>query len=168
MPTKIYSALLLLFMTFNFLHGFGQTTSADQKSTDKISQLKVLIESKKYQFDARSATSMRGKTVQLSSGYTIKINSDSLVVDLPYYGRSSTADYPATDVSVRFNSNQFTYKADSTKKGGWEITIQPKNESKANKIMLSVTSSGSCIVNISSSTRQPISYFGFITDYEFH
>jgi hypothetical protein len=165
---KTYSRLLLLVLTLIGQHSLAQTSTSDQKDQVKYVRLKNLIDSKKYQFNARSATSMRGKTVQLTSGYSLKINGDSLFVDLPYYGRSSTVDYPSSDVSVSFNSNQFTYKADSAKKGGWEITIQPKNESKATKINLSITSSGSCIVNITSSTRQSISYFGFITDYEVH
>jgi hypothetical protein len=86
-------------------------------------------------------------------------------VYLPYYGRSFTADYPGTDVSVRFNSTQFTYSADSTKKGGWDITIVPKNEPKSNKINMSITTSGYCNIYISSNTRQSISYYGYIKEY---
>src|SRR5277367_3026220 len=127
MSSDFYTRLLTLVFTLIALDSVAQT------GTDKSTQLKLLIESKKYQFSPRSATSMRGKTVQLSAGYSLRINGDSLNVDLPYYGRSSTADYPPTDLSVQFNSTQFSYKEDSTKKGGWEITIQPKNESKANK-----------------------------------
>ncbi len=159
MLSFIHPRLLLCLFTLTGIKGMAQTNPG------KSNQLKSLIESKKYQFSARSATSMRGKTVQLNPGYFLKINGDSLFVDLPYYGRSSTVDYPATDVSVQFNSTRFAYKEDSTKKGGWEITIQPNNESKANKITLSVTSSGSCSVYISSNTRQAISYYGSIMDY---
>jgi hypothetical protein len=159
MSLLLHTRLLVCLFTLIGLESVAQTNPG------KSNQLKLLIESKKYQFKARSATSMRGKTVQLDPGYFLKINGDSLLVDLPYYGRSSTADYPATDISVQFNSTHFSYKEDSTKKGGWDITIQPNNESKANKITLSVTSSGSCIVNISSNTRQAISYYGSITNY---
>jgi hypothetical protein len=141
-------------------------TSTDQKKQDKYAQLKSMIDSRHFQFHALSATSMKGKTVQLSSEFFLKLNKDSLDVDLPYYGRSYTADYPGTDVSVRFKSNQFTYSADSTKKGGWEIAIIPKNESKANKIYMSITSSGYCSLNISSNNRQAISYYGYIKDYD--
>jgi hypothetical protein len=89
-------------------------------------------------------------------------------VDLPYYGRSFTTSYPPTDISVRFNTNQFDYVADSSKKGGWEITIKPKNESSASKIYMSVTTSGYCNMQISSNSSQPISYYGTITAYDAH
>jgi hypothetical protein len=163
-PCKHRRLLLPFFMLF-CLSG-GAQSGTDQKNQDKYVQLKSLIDSKKYQFHAISATSMKGRTIQLTSPYFLKINNDSLQSDLPYYGRSYTADYPATDLSIRFNSNQFTYTADTTKKSGWEITIQPKNESKANKINMSVSSSGYCTLHISSNSRQPISYYGFITAYD--
>jgi hypothetical protein len=156
--------LLLPFLILLFIDSDAQN-GTDQEKMEKQAQLKSMIDSKHFQFHALSATSMKGKTVQLTSEYSLKLNKDSLNVDLPYYGRSYTADYPGTDVSVRFKSNQFTYSSDSTKKGGWEITIIPKNESKANKIYMAVTSSGYCTVNISSNTRQSISYYGYIKEY---
>ncbi len=160
-----FHRLLLPFLILLFFKSVAQN-GTDQKKPDKQAQLKSMIDSKHFQFQALSATSMKGKTVQLSSEYSLKLKGDSLNVDLPYYGRSYTADYPGTDVSVSFESNQFSYSSDSTKKGGWEITIIPKNESKANKIYMAVTSSGYCTVNINSNTRQSISYYGYIKEYD--
>src|ERR1700722_14977242 len=101
-----FQRLLLSFLILICTYSKAQT-AADQKKQDKHAQLKSMIDSKHFQFQAISATSMKGKTVQLSSEYSLKLNKDSLNVDLPYYGRSYTADYPGTDVSVRFKSNQF-------------------------------------------------------------
>jgi hypothetical protein len=156
--------LCLSFFMLICMYSTAQT-GTDQKKKNKQVQLKSMIDSRLYQFHALSATSMKGKTIQLSSEYFLKLNKDSLDVDLPYYGRSYTADYPGTDLSIRFISNKFSYSADTTKKGGWEITIIPKNESKANKINISISSSGYCNMNISSNTRQAISYYGYIIAY---
>ncbi len=134
----------------------------DQKKKDAYAQLKNQIDSRHFQFHALSATPIKGRTIQLTSEYTLKLKNDSLFVDLPYYGRSYTADYGSSDVSVRFNSSQFGYSADSTKKGGWEITIVPKNESSANKITMSISSSSYCFMNVSCNTRQSITYYGTI------
>src|ERR1700722_18554873 len=101
-----FHRLLLPLLILLFIGGAAQN-GTDQKNQDKHAQLKGMIDSKYFQFHALSATSMKGKTVQLSSEYSLKLNKDSLKVDLPYYGRSYTADYPGTDVSVQFNSNQF-------------------------------------------------------------
>jgi hypothetical protein len=133
-----------------------------QSVSDKASQTKNLIESKKYIFEATSARSSSGRNVQLTPGYSIKLINDSLSVDLPYYGRAYTSSYPGSDLSIVFNTTQFGYVTDSTKKQGWEITISPKNQSKADKIYLSVSSDGYCSVRVSCSSRQPISYYGNI------
>jgi hypothetical protein len=165
MPSFKFSRLLLPLLMIICLQSFAQS-SADQKKQDQYVQLKSLIDSKKFRFHALSATSMKGMTRQLTSEYFLKLNNDSLSVELPYFGRSYTTSYPPTDLSTSFSSIQFSYVADSAKKGGWDITIVPKNELNASKINMSITSSGYCTVRISSNSRQPISYYGTITAYD--
>jgi Domain of unknown function (DUF4251) len=158
---NIFQQLLAPFLMLVCVCSSAQSGN-DQREKDAYEQLKNRIDSRHFQFHALSATPMKGRTIQLTSEYTLKLKNDSLFVDLPYYGRSYTADYGSADVSVRFNSGQFRYSADSAKKGGWEITIVPKNESSANKITMSITSGSYCFMNISSNTRQPITYYGTI------
>jgi len=147
------------------LQGFSQSV-AEQKKQDQYNQLKSQIDSRKFRFHALSATSLKGMTRQLTSDYFLKLDKDSLSVDLPYFGRSFTTNYPPTDLSTEFKTTQFSYKSDTLKKGGWDITIVPKNESNASKISLSITTSGYCTVRVSSNSREPISYYGTITDYD--
>lgn len=160
-----YCRLLLPLVMLVCLQGFSQS-NAEQKKQDQYNQLKSEIESRQFRFHALSATSMKGMTRQLTSEYFLKMNKDSLSVDLPYFGRSFTTSYPPTDLSISFKSTQFSYKSDTLKKGGWDITIVPKNQSNASKINLSITTSGYCTVRISSNSREPISYYGTITDYD--
>ncbi|HET6991116.1 MAG TPA: DUF4251 domain-containing protein [Bacteroidia bacterium] len=150
---------------FTFLQGFSQSDT-EQKKQDQYNHLRNQIESRKFRFHALSATSMKGMTRQLTSDYFLKLDNDNLSVDLPYYGRSFTTNYPPTDLSTEFKTTQFSYQSDTLKKGGWDITIVPKNESNASKINLSITASGYCTVRISSNAREPISYYGTITDYD--
>jgi hypothetical protein len=140
-------------------------TSTEQKKQDQYTDLKNQIDAKQFRFHAQSATSMKGMTRQLTSEYYLKLYKDSLSVDLPYYGRSFTASYPPTDLSIEFKTSEFSYQADTLKKGGWNISIVPKNQSNASKISLSITTSGYCTLRVSSNTREPISYYGTITDY---
>lgn len=160
-----YSRLLLSLLTLICLQGFSQT-GTEQKKQDEYNQLRNQIDSRKFRFHALSATSMKGMTRQLTSDYFLKLNNDSLSVELPYYGRSFTTNYPPTDLTTEFNTTQFTYQSDTLKKGGWDITIVPKNESNASRIRLSITTSGYCTVQVSSNSREPISYYGTITDYD--
>jgi hypothetical protein len=153
----------MFLLALGCLAGKAQT-SADQKKQS----LQTIINSKKFSFIAQSATSKKGTTVQLSTGYGLSLFQDSLQVDLPYFGRAYTANYPSdNDMGIRFASHNFSYLADSTKKGGWRITIKPKDV-RVMAIYLSISSSGYCSVNINSSDRDPISYYGTIGDYTGH
>jgi len=152
---RIYFMFLLLAMS---IHGNAQSDSGQYKKTT----LKDWISSKKFSFHPMSARTLRGKTIQLTSEYFLKMNQDTLNADLPYYGRSYSAGYPGTDLAIQFGTTQFSYVGDTTKKGSWEITIIPKNESKASKIYMTISKSGYCTMNISSNSRDQISYYGTI------
>jgi hypothetical protein len=157
--------VLLFSLTINCLQSKAQT-SQDQKKKDEYAQLKTRIESKQYSFNALSATTQRGKTIRLTSDYSLKLNNDSLQVDLPYYGRAYSVQYAGTDLALQFNTTQFSYVADSSKKGGWDISInKPKNSSGVSKINLYVTAGGYCTIRITSNSRDQISFYGAITAY---
>jgi hypothetical protein len=150
--------LIFLFVPFLCLKGEAQS-GIDQKK----SSISSIIQSRNYGFSAISATTQRGKTIQLSYGYHLKVMNDSLSVYLPYYGRADNAGYQSSnDMGVEFNSNDFTYTADSTKKQGWEITIKP-NGVKVMAIYMSISSNGYTTVRVNSKNRDPISYYGTIT-----
>jgi hypothetical protein len=156
---------ILVILIMVSMNSEGQTGTPSGKQDQSV-QLKNLIDSRKFIFHANSATSMKGMTKNLTGEYFLRLNKDSLQADLPYYGRSFTTSYPPTDLSVQFTTTEFSYVADSTKKGGWSITIVPKNENSASKIYMSVTSSGYCTVQVNSNSRQPISYYGTITAFD--
>jgi hypothetical protein len=160
MPYHKFSRVLLLLSLICY-HSRAQ--SPNEKKKAQFAQLKSWIDSRKYLFQAQSATTQKGRTIQLTSTYTLKVNNDSLQVDLPYYGRAYTTQYPPTDLSLRFNSNQFSYLADTTKKCGWDITIdKPKNSSGVSKISMYITASGYCTMRVTSSQRDMISFYGTI------
>jgi hypothetical protein len=149
---------LIFSMVVICLHSNAQSGN-DQKKSD----ISSIVQSKNYSFMPQSATTNKGKTIQLSGGgYGLKLMNDSLIVYLPYYGRAYNAGYQANSNSgVEFNSHAFTYSADSTKKQGWEITIKPKGV-KVTSIFMSISASGYCSVRVSSNDRDPISYYGTI------
>jgi hypothetical protein len=157
------SLLMTTLLTFLYLCGKTQS-QADQKKQEEYARLNTMVQSRQYRFDAQSATAKKGRTVQLSGGYGLSIKKDRLDAELPYYGRAYTTDYPPSNSNggIKFSSSDFSYVADTVKKGGWDITIKPKN-TKVNTIYLTITTSGYCTVRVNSNDRDPISYYGVIT-----
>src|ERR1700733_11251507 len=139
--------LLLLFLTIFCLYSLAQS-NADQDKQASYQKLKHGIDSKQFHFLATSVTGSKGKTAQLTGGYFVFVGGDSLTVALPFFGtsNSSAGHYGASsdDGGINFHTHKFSYKADTTKKGGWDITIQPEGQSSASRIFLSISSTGSC------------------------
>ena len=158
---KIYR-LLLPFLMLLSLHSPAQS-NADQKKQASYQKLKHGIDSKQFHFLATSATTSKGKTIQLTGEYFIFVGGDSLTVALPFFGTDNqSSHYGASkdDAGINFHTRQFAYKADSTKKGGWEITIQPDGQKSASRIYLSISTSGSCRTSVNSSSRSNMTFYG--------
>jgi hypothetical protein len=155
--------LLLPLLTIVCLQSSAQSNSEQEKQSSH-QKLKHGIDSKQFHFLATTATGTRGKTAQLTGAYFVFMGGDSLTVALPFFGtsNSSAGHYGASseDAGINFHTHKFSYKADTTKKGGWEITIQPENQSSASRISLSITSTGNCRTIINSNARSTMSFNG--------
>jgi hypothetical protein len=163
MPYTQIGRLIFLFATFVCLKSEAQSASDQKKST-----ISSIVQSRNYNFIAQSATTQKGKTISLSYGYDFKLMNDSLSVYLPYFGRGYNAGYQSNnDMGIEFKSHDFTYTADSTKKQGWEITIKPKGVT-VSAMYISISSNGYTTVRINCKNRDPISYYGTITENPIH
>jgi hypothetical protein len=159
-PDMLYAKITRLYYPFLFL--ICLKTQAQSGNEKKSPDFKSIVQSKKYAFLVQSATAKKGKTIHLTPGYGLILMNDSISVHLPYYGRAYNTGYTSTDNSgIQFDTRDFTYSSDSTKKDRWEITIRPKGV-KVTVMYLSISSSGYCSVRINSSDRDVISYYGTI------
>ncbi|MFI5124947.1 MAG: DUF4251 domain-containing protein [Chitinophagales bacterium] len=154
---RLFMPVLLLISTA----AFAQTTKEEKKKAE-YEQLKAIIEARQYTFVAQTATSMGGRSRQLTSEYTLKIHQDSLEADLPYYGRAYSVNPGDLDGGIHFRSTSFTYNLKDTKNGGWFITIIPEDKKKASKMDLSISQGGFGTLQVSSTNRQMISFYGNI------
>ena len=155
-----------LFLTTSLLY-FSVAVGAqqaDDKKEDKAAVTKSLVESKHYMFVPQSMTPQRSQTRQISFGYDLRVTGDSVNCYMPYLGRSFVSDYGSSDGSVRFNTSDFSYKVDEQKKGGWTITLTPNNVRNVQRVILRVASEGRTSVDISSNTRDMITYNGYIQE----
>jgi hypothetical protein len=155
-----------LFLTTSLLY-FSVAVGAQQandKKEDKVAVTKSLVESKHYMFVPQSMTPQRSQTRQVSFGYDMRVTGDSVNCYVPYIGRSFISDYGSNDGSIRFNTSDFIYKVVEQKKGGWIITITPNNVRNVRQVTLRVASEGRTTVDVSSNTRDMITYNGFIQE----
>jgi hypothetical protein len=125
---------------------------------------KELVESKNFVFKAQSVQPMGGPSRQLTSDYDLKLLGDSIVSYLPYFGRAYTAPDPGDPGGINFTSTAFEYKAKPKKKGGWNIDIKPTDTKDVRHLTLSVGETGYAQLQVTSNSRQNISYYGYIME----
>lgn len=102
------------------------------------------------------------------SNYDVKVTKDSLVCYLPYYGRAYTVKPGINEGGIKFKSKDFNYKSEIRKKGGWIITMNPKDvkdDYNANyALTLTVTTAGYATLTVNSNNQQSITFNGYLAE----
>ena len=98
----------------------------------------------------------------LTSVYDLKVSSDTVVSDLPYYGRAFVAPIDPAEGGIHFTSTQFTYTIKEKKKGGWDVSIVPKDIHDVREMQLSVSEAGYATLQVTSNNRQLITFTGYL------
>ena len=144
----------------------NQIRAQDEKTdkSDKQVSVKAMIDQHKYVFKAQSATPTRGRLVQLTSEYDLAVTKDTVRSYLPYFGRSYSAPLDGKGGGIEFISKDFEYIQKDRKKGGWDITIKPKDVSDVREMYLTVFDNGSASLRVNSNNREPISYNGYVME----
>lgn len=132
-----------------------------QKADESV-DFKALVEAKTFVFSARSASPMRARTIFLSPGYTIKVSPDTVISDMPFYGRMYSATMNPSDAGLKFTATDFTYTVKDRKKKGWDVAIKAKDGVRTIQIFFTITPNGSASARVLASDREAISYDGDI------
>ncbi len=104
-----------------------------------------------------------GSLINLTSLYDLQLSNDTLVSELPFYGRAYVAPMNPSEAGIRFTSKQFDYKIEEKKKGGWDITILPKDTRDVRQMFLTVSEDGNASLHVLSNNRQSMNFTGYIT-----
>ena len=150
------SFIFLLLMTVSFA-GFSQ-----DKKNDKALQVKESVENQHYIFVAQTALPLQGRVRQLTTDYTLKVSKDTVIADLPYFGRAYSAPIGTSGGGIQFTSTKFEYTSTERKKGGWNISIKPKDSQDVRELSLSISENGYASLQVISNNRQAISFNGYL------
>ena len=150
------SLIFLLAMTVS-IAAFSQNNK-----DDKAAQVKESVENRNYRFVAQTALPLQGRVRQLTTDYTLKVTKDTVIADLPYFGRAYSAPIGATNGGIQFTSTSFDYTSTEKKKGGWDISIKPKDTQDVRELTLSISATGYASLQVLSNNRQAISFNGYL------
>ena len=150
------------FFTLTFFIFLVIGLKAQDIKKDKDSQTKELIMSKHFVFDAESVLPSGGRLRILNSGEQVDLNGDTLTTDLPFFGRAYSAPINSSEGGFHFTSTDFEYNVKETKRGGWDVSIKPRDNSDVRQLYLNVSTGGAASLQVISNNRESISFNGHI------
>lgn len=153
-----------LLLTF-FVAASGQAqTSAKEKDAQEDAVIKEAVDSKNFVFKAQTIVPMSGMSRQLNANYDLDISSDKIISFLPYMGRIYTPPIDPAAGPLRFTSTDFEYAMQPGKKGGWQISIKPKDVRSVREFNLNVTENGYATLQVNGNDRQPVTFYGYVIE----
>ncbi|MEP6675873.1 MAG: DUF4251 domain-containing protein [Ferruginibacter sp.] len=141
---------------FIFFTAFFQATQAQQRD------IKKLVDSQSYIFNAQTAYPSTGGSRQLSYGYDLTITKDKIVAYLPYFGRAYTAPVDPSEGGIKFTSTSFDYTVTAGKKSGWDVAIKLKDVNTVQEFSLTIFDNGTASLSIIPLNKQAITFDGYI------
>jgi len=125
-----------------------------------------LVNSGQYIFHADQAMPLRGGVRLLTTPYTVKISADSIISDLPYFGRAYGGIDILNQSDLSFVSTNFSYERSNSKNGRYEVIIKIRDNSESPTFSLSIGSDGFATLQVNSNNRDAISFTGNISPWK--
>jgi hypothetical protein len=121
-----------------------------------------LLRSKHFIFQPVNMIPASGRLRVLENGYFLQIKNDTLIANLPYFGKAYTAPVNAADAGYNFISTDFDYSISTGKKGSLIATIKTNDRVYNTTFTLSVFKNGTAYLLANSPDKQQVSYNGSI------
>ncbi len=131
-----------------------------EKNAKLLEETTKLVESKNFVFKARTANPMGARSVNLTTEYDVTIQNDSVYCYLPYYGRAYSAAYGG-ESPMNFQLPVNDYSMEKTKKG-YDVKFTVKRGTDRIDFSFRIMETGSTTLQVNSTNRQSIAYFGNI------
>jgi hypothetical protein len=133
------------------------------KEEIKKEQIRKLLNSKTFVFNATHANPLGSGSIYLSSYYDLKITGDSVIAYLPFFGVAYRADYGGKNGGIKFEELMKNYGKKKIKSGTL-IEFKVDNMKDSYLISMTISDIGYASVNISSNNKQAISFYGTIDE----
>jgi hypothetical protein len=167
MKGRIVALVMTLALLGASVYAAENTSRQDKRQERKQKQKEQttkLINSKQFQFVARQAMPLGGRTLDLTTNPNfVRFYPDSIDADMPFFGRAYNVPYGGTG-GIKFNGKPKEYTITPQKKDkGFLIDATVNTTTDTYSLILSVSNSGYGTLTINSNNRNAISYYGQIS-----
>ena len=136
-----------------------------EKEAKKAEKVKNLLNDKTFVFNATHMMPMGGGSMYLNYDYDVTVKNDTVVSYLPYFGRAYHVEYGARNLGFDFTQPVEEYKMEK-KDDGYIVEFKVKNGMDVVNFTFHISELGYTTLNVNSTHRQAISYYGMIDEIE--
>ncbi len=133
----------------------------EEKQEQKKEEIKNLLKEKNFVFKPTHALPLGGGSIYLSHTFDAEVNGDTLISYLPFYGVAYHVEYGGRDGGFDFTQPIEEYEFEKDKKG-YQINLEVKNKMDYLTYNFQISELGYATLNITSTNRQAISFYGHI------
>lgn len=134
----------------------------EAKQEQKRIEIKNLLENRTFVFTPTHALPLGGGSIFLSHSFDAEIKGDTLMSYLPFYGVAYRAEYGARNSAFDFTQpiEEFNLEQDDK---GYRVNLDVKNKMDYLTYSFQISDLGYATLNVTSTNRQAISFYGQIT-----
>ena len=135
-----------------------------QERAERLARLKENISTglaeRKFQIDVSQAHPQgRGRTIHLTSSYSVRVSCDTIVSYLPFFGRAYSVPYGGGQ-GLNFTGRIVSYESGVTRKGEHVITMGVESSEDVYVYTVSLFDNGSASVGVQPRQRSYIYFTG--------
>ena len=153
------------FSILGLLVSFFLVQCTATKKIEKLTSgdIKSMIDSSRFVFNAERVNPLRGRTRYLTSSYDVVVKKDSVESFLPYFGRAYQAPMDPSKGGIQFTSTNFSYIVNSgSKDDQWDVIIRPKDNNDMQEMRFNIFGNGSASLSVTSTHKDAISFTGHV------
>ena len=141
---------------------FGSCASSEERAAQKAElarKVKAALDHRAFKISVNRMLPMSGSSRSVSYGYSIEVRNDSLLSNLPYFGRAYQVPYGGGK-GLTFDAPINHYQELQKKNGSRQINIEVKNDEDTYNYQMIIFDNGSSSINVQGREREGISYSG--------
>jgi hypothetical protein len=143
-------------------------TSLKDDEADKAAEVKTLVTSGRYTFEASKEVARKGDNRSVRPGDDLDISKDTLIAYLPSVGKK-----PMTPVMARaagITCTHFSYNMTPETNGSYNVSIRPEEKyakeiRDIKKINMHISKEGYATVTVDRTNHSPMVYYGYIKEH---
>jgi len=140
--------------------GFVSCMSSNAVSKNELSQIvRKQIDDRHFTIEVTRMLPMNGRSSELTSLYSLTVNSDSIDSYLPYFGTAYSIPYGGGQ-GLTFKAPITDYTENFDSKGTADISIQTRSEDDNYHYRIQIFKNGSASILVTPVNRQAISFYG--------